>query len=392
MNTEYEMLAPTPPMGWNSWNTFGPDINETVVRETADAFVKEGLKAAGYQHVVIDDLWHADKRDRRGRLQWDKKKFPGGIPALADCVHRKGLKFGIYSCAGSHTCAGKPSSFGYEEEDANTFAEWGVDFLKYDFCYKPMGADCRALYERMGQALRMTGRPILFSMCEWGHEKPWRWGSPGAGAQMWRTTGDINDSWESIEEIGFDRQDGLEAYAGPDRWNDPDMLVVGMNGKGNVGRGGCTETEYRAHFSLWCLLAAPLMIGCDVRKMDKVTKDILTAPEVLAVNQDPLGCQGYRLGADGHGGEVWRKPLAGGSVAVGLFNRRPQGKRLICFSWESMGLHDRHPAVVRDLWERKDLGAHERVFASHVEAHGCKLFKLTPVTAAKKTARKKRQT
>ncbi|MDW8289478.1 MAG: glycoside hydrolase family 27 protein, partial [Armatimonadota bacterium] len=218
------MLAPTPPMGWNSWNTFGAEIHEELIRQVADVFVEAGLREAGYTYVVIDDLWESDERDDQGRLVPDPKKFPSGMKALADYVHSKGLKFGIYSCAGTHTCAGKPGSYGYEEIDAQTFAEWGVDYLKYDFCYKPAGADAVTLYRRMGQALRATGRPIVFSICEWGSNEPWKWGA-SVGGHLWRTTGDINDSWESIEQIGFS-QNGLEAYAGPDHWNDPDMLVV----------------------------------------------------------------------------------------------------------------------------------------------------------------------
>ncbi len=372
------MLAQTPPMGWNSWNTFGANINEGLVRETADAFVAQGLKDAGYDYVVIDDLWEADERDAYGRLVPDPDKFPGGMKALADYVHERGLKFGIYSCAGTHTCGVKPASFGYEEEDARTFAEWGVDFLKYDFCYKPPGVEGIALYEKMGQALRATGRPIVFSVCEWGTMEPWHWAAPRAGAHMWRTTGDINDSWESVENIGFERQSGLEKFAGPGHWNDPDMLVVGMHGEGNVARGGCTDEEYRTHFSLWCMLAAPLMVGCDVRNMGEATRELLTAPEVIAVNQDPLGRQGYCLGHDGHKGEVWKKVLADGSVAVGFLNRNPKHRRRLGASWQALGLHDRRPAIVRDLWAREDRGEFTRSFSDVVEPHGSKLFKVTP--------------
>ncbi len=373
------MLAQTPPMGWNSWNTFGAAIDEEVVRQTADAMVEEGLKDAGYEYVVIDDHWEADARGPDGRLVWDEAKFPGGIPALADYVHGRGLKFGIYSCAGTHTCGRRPASFGYEEEDARTFAEWGVDYLKYDFCYKPPGADGRALYERMGQALRATGRPIVFSTCEWGSMHPWEWGASRAGAQMWRTTGDINDSWESICDIGFEKQKDLEKFAGPGRWNDPDMLVVGMHGEGNVARGGCSDEEYRTHFSLWCILSAPLMIGCDVRDMSPAARDILTAPAVIAIDQDPLGRQGYCIGQSPHRWEVWRKVLADGSQAVALFNRADRATWLIPLSWESLGLHDRRPAIVRDLWTGEDIGEFTRAYADTVGPHACKLLKITPV-------------
>jgi alpha-galactosidase len=373
------ILAQTPPMGWNSWNTFGGHINEAVIRETADAIVSEGLQDAGYEYVVIDDLWEADERVD-GRLTWDPEIFPSGIPALADYVHGLGLKFGIYSCAGSHTCAGKPASYGYEEVDAQTFAEWGVDFLKYDFCYAPPGVDGPMLYRRMGQALRAAGRPILFSLCEWGSHKPWEWGA-AAGGHMWRTTGDIYDAWESIVDLGFERQVGLEAYAGPGRWNDPDMLVVGMHGKGNVARGGCTDIEYRSHFSLWCMLAAPLMVGCDVRTMSQATRDILLNPEVIAVNQDLLGRQGYRVGSVDWGGQqahIWAKPLLDGSIAVGLFNLGDNAGRRIAVAWESLGLHDRRPCLVRDLWAREDLGTFTGSFCARVDSHDVMLVRLTP--------------
>lgn len=374
------MLAPTPPMGWNSWNTFGGRIDAQVVRETADAFVETGLKDAGYRYVVIDDIWEADER-AQGKLTWDGDKFPDGLGALADYVHGKGLKFGIYSCAGSHTCAGKPASYGYEETDAQTFAEWGVDFLKYDFCYRPPGVDGVSLYRRMGQALRATGRPIVFSVCEWGSNKPWEWAA-GAGAHMWRTTGDINDSWESVVGIGFEKQAGLEAYAGPDHWNDPDMLVVGMCDQGNVARGGCTDAEYRTHFALWCLLAAPLMIGCDVRSMSDAARAILLNRELIAVNQDPLGRQGRRVGQMWHGrqrGEVWAKPLEDGSIAVGLFHLGERERQRLTVAWESIGLDARRPCTVRDLWTGGDLGEFRGDFSTRVARHDAAVVRLTPV-------------
>jgi len=367
-------------MGWNSWNTFGPDIDATVVMETADAIVSTGLKAAGYEYVVIDDLWEADERVD-GRLTWDAAKFPDGIQPVADYVHGKGLKFGIYSCAGSHTCAGKPASYGYEEVDARTFAEWGVDFLKYDFCYAPPGLDAPSLYQRMGQALRSAGRPTLFSVCEWGSNKPWEWGAR-VGGHMWRTTGDINDSWASIVDIGFERQAGLEAYAGPGRWNDPDMLVVGMYGKGNVAHGGCTDAEYRSHFSLWCLLASPLMIGCDARRMSAATRDILLNREVIAVNQDPLGRQGYRVGGILHGietAQTWAKPLESGAIAVGLFNLGYRDGRLAMVAWQSLGLVESRPCRVRNLWTGQDLGVHTGSFTARVDQHDVALVEIAPL-------------
>ncbi len=374
------MLAQKPPLGWNSWNTFGGKIDADLVKETADAFVETGLRDAGYEYIVIDDVWEDDER-RNNRLTWDKEKFPEGIPALAEYIHSKSLKFGIYSCAGSHTCAGKPGSFGYEEEDAQTFAEWGVDFLKYDYCYIPPGTDGPMLYRRMGQSLRSTRRPIVFSLCEWGTNKPWEWGA-SVGGHMWRTTGDINDSWESILDIGFNRQEGLESYAGPGHWNDPDMLVVGMYGKGNVGRGnGCTDAEYRSHFALWCLLASPLMLGCDIRNMNPATSSLLMNPNLLAVNQDSLGRQAYRVGTKSDVDQtvkIYAKILNDGSIAVGLFNLSQTDHRTITVSWESLGLHDRRPCQAINLWNGEVLGVYQRAFSVRVDTHDASVVRLVP--------------
>jgi len=370
-------IAPTPPMGWNSWNTFGPDIDQNVIRTTAEAMVETGLREAGYNYVCIDDLWEADERVD-GRLTWDVDKFPDGIPALADYVHALGLKFGIYSCSGTHTCAGKPASFGYEEVDAQTFADWGVDFLKFDHCYFPPGASGHDAYRRMGQALRMTGRPILYSLCNWGKDDVWTWGA-STGGHMWRTTGDINDSWHSILNIGFRKQKDLHPWARPDGWNDPDMLVVGMRNRGNVAKEGCSDDEYRSHFALWCLLASPLMIGCDVRNMDEATCEILLNRELIAVNQDPLGLQATCLG--GHRRcDVWSKPLSDGSVAVGFFNLGEGTNAKVPVAWEQLHIHDRRPCHVRDLWTGEDLGVHTRILNSGVLApHACQVVRLTPI-------------
>ena len=374
------MLAPTPPMGWNAWNTFGVNIHEQLIHETADAFLAHGLLDAGYHYLVLDDGWMAPARDSDGRLAADPAKFPSGMRALGDYIHSKGLKFGIYSCAGTHTCQKLPASYGNEERDAQTFASWGVDFLKYDYCYKPPGASGPTLYRRMGQALRATGRPIVFSACNWGGEEVWKWAAT-CGCHMWRTTGDIADSWESIDSLGFS-QEGLEAYAGPNRWNDPDMLVVGMYGKGGQARHtGCTDVEYRTHFGLWCFLASPLMIGCDIRDLTPAAKAILTNPEVIAIDQDPLGRQGCRAGEGPARMQVWWKPLADGSVAVGLFNRADKGDRLVSVGWETLGLHDRRECIVRDLHAREDLGRATASYYAYVEPRGCKILKLIPQPA-----------
>jgi len=371
------MLAPTPPMGWNSWNTFGVKINEALIRETADAFVETGLKEAGYEYVVLDDGWMAPERGSKGEFVADPEKFPSGMKALGDYIHSKGLKYGIYSCAGTHTCQKLPASYGNEELDARTFASWGVDFLKYDYCYKPPGVDGQALYRKMGQALRTSGRDIIFSLCNWGADEVWKWGA-STGGHMWRTTGDISDSWESMAKLGFS-QAQLHSYAGPDRWNDPDMLIVGVSGNSQcIGGDGCTDAEYRTHMTLWCLLASPLMIGCDVRDMTPETKATLTAPEVLAVDQDPLGRQARSLSAENHNVQVWTKPLADGSVAVGLFNKATKGERLATVAWESLGIGIDTEATVRDLWAGADLGVFRGSFASSIEPHGCRLVKVTP--------------
>jgi alpha-galactosidase len=255
-------LAATPPMGWNSWNKFGCNVSEDLIRQIADAMVKSEMKDAGYQYVVIDDCWQVS-RDKNGNIVADPQRFPSGIKALADYVHGLGLKFGIYSDAGSKTCAGRPGGLGHEYQDALQYAAWGVDYLKYDWC-NTTSQDAQASYANIRNALTASGRPIVLSICEWGTAKPWLWGK-AVGGNLWRTTGDINDKWETKkkEPLGMldilDLQEGLESFAGPGHWNDPDML--------EVGNGGMTTPEYQAHFSLWSILAAPLMAGNDLRNM-----------------------------------------------------------------------------------------------------------------------------
>jgi alpha-galactosidase len=372
------MLAATPPMGFNTWNTFGENINEDMVKEVADVMVAEGLRGLGYEYLVIDDCWAERERNSEGLMVPSREKFPGGMKELAAYVHSKGLKFGMYSCSGRMTCAEYPGSYDHEEVDAKTFASWDVDFLKYDYCYLPEGVDGPGLYKKMGAALRQagkeTGREILFSLCEWGTNKPWEWAAP-IGGHMWRTTGDIVDSWQSIADIGFS-QSGHAKYAGPGHWNDPDMLVVGMYSKGNVARGGCSDTEYRTHFGLWCLLASPLMIGCDPRNMNDVTREILKNEELIAVNQDPLGNQGFRVARDGKL-EVWKKPLEGNSLAVGLFNLGDETAKVTA-TWEKLGLGEACPCTVRDLWTHEDLGDFKGSFEAEVESHGSAIVRVTP--------------
>jgi alpha-galactosidase len=355
-------IAKTPPMGWNSWNKFGCNVSEQLIRETADAMVSSGMKAAGYRYVVIDDCWQVD-RDENGTIVPDKQRFPSGMKALADYVHSKGLKFGLYSDAGARTCEGRPGSSGYEVEDARQYAGWGVDYLKYDWCNSD-GVDPKIGYVTMRDALRATGRPILFSMCEWGRNQPWTWAR--GVAHVWRTTGDIQDRWASFTRL-LDQQVGLEKYAGRGGWNDPDML--------EVGNGGMTPVEYRAHFSLWCLLSSPLMAGNDLRSMTPEIRDILTNTEVIAVNQDRVA-QGHRLRKDGDL-EVWVKPMPGKAQALVLFNRSAE-EATVAVSWQEIGLaYDAEPTV-RDLWEKKDLGRVKGTFAPRVPSHGVVMVKVTP--------------
>lgn len=302
-------LAPTPPMGWNSWNKFGCRIDEQLIRETADAMVSSGMKDAGYTYVNIDDCWEAPQRDANGRLTTDTARFPGGMKALAGYVHSKGLKIGIYSSAGTGTCQRRPASLDHEVIDAQTFADWGIDYLKYDNCNN-QNRPAIERYKAMGEALKATGRPIVYSLCEWGQNKSWEWGK-SVGGQLWRTTGDIRDQWNSVM-ILLDRQIGLEKYSGPNAWNDPDML--------EVGNGRMTNAEYVAHFSLWALLNAPLIAGNDLRSMSDSTKMILMNKEVIAVDQDWGGMQGHKMRDDGEL-EVWLKPMSNGDKAVVLLNR-----------------------------------------------------------------------
>jgi len=369
-------LASTPPMGWNSWNKFGCNVGEDLIRQTADAVVASGMKDAGYQYVVIDDCWQVE-RDSNGNIVIDAKRFPSGMKALADYVHAKGLKFGIYSDAGTKTCAGRPGSRGYEFQDARQYAAWGVDYLKFDWC-STSTQDARSSYELMRAALDASGRPIVFSICEWGSNKPWLWGN-GVG-NLWRTTGDISDKWQDHKKWPdgsccsngmvdiLDQQVGLESYAGPGHWNDPDML--------EVGNGGMTTAEYRAHFSLWAILAAPLIAGNDLRDMKPEIREILTHKEVIAVDQDPAGNEGGRVRKNGDL-EVWSKVLQDGSRAVVLFNRGTADAE-IGVSWEELGYPAHLSAKVRDLWQAKDLGEHKGTFSATVAPHSVVMVTVTP--------------
>jgi alpha-galactosidase len=365
-------LALTPPMGWNSWNKFACNVSEDLIKGMADAMVKSGMKDAGYQYVVIDDCWQVE-RDKDGNIVADPQRFPSGIKALADYVHSLGLKFGIYSDAGAKTCAGRPGGLGHEYQDALKYAAWGVDYLKYDWC-NTTTQDARASYANVRNALDTAGRPIVLSICEWGTAKPWLWGKE-VGGNLWRTTGDIQDRWSGKKEWKpgdccsygvvdiVDAEDAIYSYAGPGHWNDPDML--------EVGNGGMTTNEYRSHFSLWALLAAPLIAGNDLRNMKPEIHDILTNKEVIAVDQDSLGRQGRRVWKDGDL-EVWSKPLAGGGRAVILFNRG-ETEQEITANWTGLDYPESRLASVRDLWAKKDLGKFTGKFSATVGAHGVEM-------------------
>jgi alpha-galactosidase len=364
-------LALTPPMGWNSWNKFACNVSEKLILGAADALVASGMKGAGYEYVVIDDCWQV-KRDAAGKIVADPEHFPSGMRALAKAIHGKGLKFGIYSDAGSMTCGKRPGSKDHEAQDAKTYAEWGVDYLKYDWCNTD-GQDTRDSYAKMSQALRASGRPIVFSICEWGNSKPWTWAT-GIG-QLWRATGDIQDCWDCSRSWGgmgvvhiIDLMADLYPYAGPGHWNDPDML--------EVGNGGLSLVEDRAHFSFWALFAAPLMAGNDLQAMKPEIRDILMNREVIAVDQDSLGMQGRKV-RDSSARQVWVKPLADGSRAVILFNRGSE-ESPIAVPWEDIGLFPGGKALVRDLWKRADLGSFTGRFEAKVEPHGVVMIKITP--------------
>lgn len=371
---KFENLALTPPMGWNSWNRFECEgVNETVIKEMADTMVSKGLKDAGYEYIVIDDCWQIG-RDKNGYIIIDKEKFPSGIKALADYIHSKGLKFGIYSDAGTKTCAGRPGSKGFEPQDAETYAKWDVDYLKYDWCFTE-GQDAKQSYKTMRDALYKAGKPIVFSMCEWGTNKPWEWAQDVA--HLYRTTLDIDmkgrfdgDIWGN--QLGWttilDKQVGLEKYAGPGHWNDPDMLAVGNN--------NMTTNEARAHFSMWCMLAAPLMAGNDLRSMTVNDQDILTNKALIAVNQDASGKQGFKIEDFGHF-EIWQKPLSNGDIALCFFNRDTNNKKYK-IDWEKIRIKDfSGEYTVQNLWNHKTIGTTETTYLIDVPARDVVVYRLT---------------
>ena len=368
-----------PPLGWNSWNTFTWDINEELIKQVADVFVEQGYKDAGYEYIVIDDCWSLRERDEQGILVPDPAKFPSGMKALADYIHSKGLKFGMYSCAGTHTCAGFPGSFEHEFQDAKQFAEWEVDYLKYDYCFKPRSMEGELLYRRMGLALKNCGRDILFSACNWGQDEVHGW-IRSAGAHMYRSTGDIQDNWESIKRLAISQLDKA-AYTGNYCHNDMDMLVVGMHGGSNndfIGTiGGCTDVQYKTHFSLWSMMGSPLMIGCDIRKANDTIKNILQNKDILAINQDREARGVYVLHPEPHwfhGQECYMlvKVLADGDLAIGFFNLSDSKRELPLMFWDlGLSIGSAKKLSLYDCWEHKDLGVFTERFAPTVDAHDC---------------------
>ena len=378
-------LASTPPMGWNSWNTFGHAINEAVVRETADTLISTGLKDHGYNYIVIDDCWTVkDRRDGNGDLIPDPEKFPNGVKALADYVHNKGFKLGIYSDAAEKTCSGYPGSLGFEDQDASLWAAWGINFLKYDYCHAPLFDQAIAIerYTRMGEALLNSGGEFLFSLCEWGNQAPHLWGRQ-VGGHMWRVSGDVYDSWVNLQmpnwqplgvDTSIDIAHDVHAYGGPGGWNDLDMLVVGLKGKGQIAGTGMSFVEYQTHMSLWVTACSPLMIGCDIRKLDSDTASLLMNREVLDVNQDMQGIPARRVKRIGLC-EIWTKPLADKSVAVTVINRGSHTAN-ITVKARDIGMLDT-PKLARNLWTGQDIADFKMELPVTVAAHETILLKVT---------------
>jgi alpha-galactosidase len=370
-------LALTPPMGWNSWNKFGCKIDEQAVRSVTDAMVSSGMRDAGYEYVVIDDCWQSG-RDPDGNIVADPVKFPSGIKALADYIHSRGMKFGIYSDAGTKTCGRRSGSLGHEYQDALTYARWGADYLKYDWCFTGT-RDSEEAYTTMADALRATGRDVVFSICDWGVNRPtmtdksmpWEWGEKVGN--LWRTTEDIYDTWAGRKGTSLgvvnilDLTEPLYGYAGPGHWNDPDML--------EIGNGGMTDDEYRSQFSLWAIIAAPLLAGNDIAAMDEKTKEILLNREIIAVDQDKLGVAGHRVRDDGDL-EVWARPLANGDRAVVLFNRSDKPADITAH-WTDLSFPEALPLNVRDLWAHRSLGRAAGHFSARVPSHGVVMMRLT---------------
>lgn len=372
-------ICAVPPMGWNSWNTFTENINEELIKETVDTMKEQGLQAAGYEYVVIDDCWSLKERDSKGNLVADPQKFPNGIKALADYVHEKGFKFGMYSCCGTRTCADYPGSFEHEFEDARQFAEWGVDYLKYDNCFRPQNQDGKTLYRRMGIALANSGRDIVFSACQWGTDSVYEW-IRSTGADLFRSTQDIKDCWNSVKDIALSQLD-KQAFSGPYCHNDMDMFVVGMQGNGGdeyISAGGCTDEEYQTHFALWAMMNSPLMIGCDVRKLTEATKRILLNQDLIAINQD-IECRSpFVVNCTHNSPDVFTlvKFLSNGDIAIGMFNFGDAPAR-VAVDFYDLGLtvHSGVCLEFYDCMEHKTIGIKAEMFATVVNTHGSKVYR-----------------
>lgn len=376
------MLVNTPPMGWNSWNTFGAKISDKLIREIADQFIKLGLDKAGYRYIVIDDCWSELERDpETGKMLASKEKFPDGMRALADYIHAKGLKFGMYSCAGVKTCANYPGSFDHEFLDAETFAEFGCDFLKYDFCHKPAHASGPLLYRRMGNALRASGRDILYSICNWGSDDIWSW-ARSAGAHMYRSTGDICDNFKSFTDIAQSQFEKF-CFSAPQCFNDMDMLTVGMFGQGNVAAGGNDLTQYKNHFALWCIMGTPLMLGSDIRNITPEILTLITNQELIAINQDPEARPAFFAAYPPHlKGKcvVLAKMLSNGDYAIGYFNLTSEVHATTLY-FDDMGFPfaSGYDLAFRDVISGEDLGLKRESLIQRLEPHDCRVFRVTPV-------------
>lgn len=377
------MIVQTPPMGWNTWNTFGEHINEQLIRESVDTFVKLGLREAGYQYVVIDDCWSERERDSKtNEIVPSKEKFPNGMKAVGDYIHENGLKFGMYSCAGVRTCANYPGSFGHEFLDARTFARWGVDFLKYDYCLKAFSDKAPYLYRRMGQALRTCGRDILFSACNWGVEDVWSW-IRTTGASMYRSTGDIFDNFESMKNIALGQLPKM-CYSAPNCFNDMDMLTVGMFGNGNVGSSGCSYEEYVMQFSAWCLWGAPIMLGCDLRKVTPEIVKLVTNRDLIAINQDPLVAQPYCIDPGAMGSDLVNvaRILEGGDIAIGLFNFSDNDRHTtVLLEWLGLPYESKIRLEMRDLISGESMMSGRDEFSVRIPRHSVRMFRCKLVPA-----------
>jgi alpha-galactosidase len=380
---KFDSLAMTPPMGWNSWNTFSVNIDEKLIKGIADCFLNDGLKDAGYEYIVIDDGWMAKERDKNGNLLADPVKFPNGMKAVVDYVHSKGLKFGIYNCAGNKTCGGYPGSRGHEYQDALLYASWGVDYLKYDWCNTEK-LNAEGAYTTMRDALHAAGRPVVFSLCEWGDNQPWTWGKDVG--HLWRTTGDITNCWDCEDDHGtwsswgvlrtVNMRKDIRQYAGPGHWNDPDMMEVGN---------GMSLQEDRSHFSLWCMLAAPLIMGNDLRIMKPETRSILTNKDVIAIDQDALGVQAFRYTTI-DSVEVWIKPLLDDEWAVCFLNLKSK-PQTFTFDWQGYSIIDEvskrtlnakreNVYQLKNLWTKKIDGTTAKPFRATIASHDVTLFRL----------------